>query len=213
MADESGDNWMARLPWVLLGRRTAYQQEVDSTSAELVLGANPTIPGDMVGEPGPPLESKQLRTLLDALRAQAASPAQQMSSHRIPPTNEPSNMDKITHVRVKRHKLGPLQHSYEGPFRIVERMGRSCVKLHVGSYVDGAPRYEIHHWENLKPAVLQDDQKEASRKKLGRKPGPGMRDSLPTDKQSTSAPTKEIDQNVYSDRPKWITRPPARYSA
>ena len=49
MADEAGDSWMAKLPWVLLGRRTAYQQELGATSAELVLGTAPMIPGTLIG--------------------------------------------------------------------------------------------------------------------------------------------------------------------
>ena len=68
MADEAGENWVSRLPWVLLGRRTAYQPELDSTSAELVFGTNPIVPGDLVGEPDPPASSEQLQNLLESLR-------------------------------------------------------------------------------------------------------------------------------------------------
>ena len=113
-----------------------------------MLGSNPTVPGDMLGEPGPPLSSKQLKDLLDSLRAQAARPAIQNSSHHQPPVNVPDNLQEVTHVRLKRHKLGPLQHTYEGPFKITERVGRSCIKVQVGLYADGTPRIETHHWEN-----------------------------------------------------------------
>ena len=160
---------MDRLPWVLLGLRTSFQTDLNSTSAELVFGSNPTVPGDMVGEPGPPTTSKQLQSLLESLRQQAAQPATQTSNHGSPSVHTPHNLHNVTHVRIKRHKTHPLQHTYEGPFKIVEHLGKSCIKIHVGSYADGTPRHEVQHWENAKPAVLQDDQPEAERPKLGRK--------------------------------------------
>ena len=214
MADEAGELWMERLPWVLLGRRTAYQTELDTTPAELVLGANPVIPGDMVGEPGPPLTTPQLKSLLDSLRAQAARPAIQTSGHREPPVHEPVNLDQVTHVRLKRHKIGPLQHTYEGPFRIIERVGKSCIRVHVGSYADGTPRHEVHHWENAKPAVLQDNQAEAEKKRRGRKEkGPKQEDTL-SEKVTLDPdhPTNEPESKTHETRPKRITRRPARYS-
>ena len=176
-----------------------------------MLGSNPTVPGDMLGEPGPPLSSRQLQDLLQSLRAQAGRPAIQNSSHREPPVNEPTNLDKVTHVRLKRHKLGPLQHTYEGPFKIVERVGRSCIKVQVGLYADGTPSIETHHWENAKPAVLDENQPEATKKKLGRKPGPAKGESR-SNNNTTSTPTGNIMTETNKERPKRITRPPARYA-
>ena len=169
LGNESGDKWLGRLPWVMLGRRTAYQPELDATAAELVMGSNPILPGDMVGEPGPPLRGKELQTLLEGLRRNAAQPAIPMSAHRVPSTNQP-DLSKVTHVRVKRAKPGPLGHAYAGPFKIEERLGNSCVKIRVGSYADGRPKFEIQHWENLKPSVLGEDTVEGKRTPPGRKP-------------------------------------------
>ena len=216
MADESGEAWMNHLPWVLLGRRTAYQQDLEATSAELVFGANPLIPGDMVGEPGPPLKAEQLRSLLDSLRAQADKPAIQTSNHRDPPVHEPTNLEQVTHVRLKRHKLGPLQHSYEGPFPILERVGKSCIKVQVGLYADGTPRVETHHWENTKPAVLEDDQQPATKKKLGRKPKSVTNSPSETNtdevNNSEESGTNITSETTNNKRPKRTIRPPARYA-
>ena len=66
MADESRSQWMSRLPWVMLGRRPAFQPELNATATELVFRSNPLLPGDIVGEPGPPLNRTQLETLLEA---------------------------------------------------------------------------------------------------------------------------------------------------
>ena len=57
MGDEFGETWMDRLPWVMLGRRTCYQPALDATAADLVFGATPLVPGDIIGEPGPELTS------------------------------------------------------------------------------------------------------------------------------------------------------------
>ena len=34
--DEHGSSWMSARPWVILGRRTAFQPELDTTSVEIV---------------------------------------------------------------------------------------------------------------------------------------------------------------------------------
>ena len=121
---------MSRLPWILLARRAAYQTDIETTSAELVMGSNPVLPGDM----HPDLDlshSENLQQLVEGLKTNAAKPAQQTSAHREPPVHVPEGLDQVTHVRVRRAKPGPLGHAFEGPFKIVERQGKSCLKLRV----------------------------------------------------------------------------------
>ena len=169
MANEAGDKWMSRLPWIMLAQRTAYQQDIDTTSAELVMGSNTVLPGDM--HPDLDLsQSEDLQQLVEGLRANAARPAQQTSAHREPPVHVPAGLDQVTHVKVRRAKPGPLGHAFEGPFKIVERQGKSCLKLRVGSYVNGEPKYEVQHWANCRPAVFSRDPQEAKRTLPGRKP-------------------------------------------
>ena len=55
MGDKHGDQWMRALPWVLLGKRVAYQPDLDASSSLLAFGRSPLIPGQMLGEAGPPL--------------------------------------------------------------------------------------------------------------------------------------------------------------
>ena len=95
----------------------------------------------------------------------------------------------MTHVRIKSAKPGPLGHAYEGPFKIVERQGKSCIKVKVGSYVNGEPKYEVQHWANCRPAVFSGDPQEAQRVLPGRKP---------KEKGATSMSTPELpkDANV-----------------
>jgi len=169
MGNESGSKWVDRLPWIMLGRRTAFQPDLDATSAELVFGSNPALPGDIYRVPGKSLTSVQLQTLLEGLRRNAAQPAVPMSSHRDHKVNLPDK-SAITHVRVRRAKPGVLGHTWAGPFQITEYLGDTCVKLRVGSFADGRPRYEVQHWDNLKPAVTTEATPMGHRPTLGRKP-------------------------------------------
>ena len=43
------------------------------------------------------------------------------------------------------------------------------MEIFVGHKVDGTPRRQTHHWNNLKIAVWDDDQQEISRPNRGRK--------------------------------------------
>ena len=169
MGDSHGEAWVQRLPWVMLARRTAYQPALDCSSADMVFGSNPTIPGDLIGEPGPPLEPGQVQELLKAVQINASKPPIQTSHHRIPTVNYP-DVSKFTHVYLKKGKTTPLGPKYEGPFKIIERIGQSCIKIHVGTSANGTPRVETHHWENCKPVPFTEGQTEGQKATRGRKP-------------------------------------------
>ena len=47
--DSAGDNWTDQLPWVLLGIRTAFKEDLHMSSAELVFGKPLSVPSDFVG--------------------------------------------------------------------------------------------------------------------------------------------------------------------
>ena len=132
------------------------------------MGSNPAIPGDLIGEPGPPLKGTQLRQLLEALRTNAAKPPIQTTHNRTPTINYP-DLTGVTHVFVKKGKTSTLGPSFEGPFEIVERLGASCIRVRVGSYANGQPRIETQHWSNCKPAVLSDGVLLAEKAAKGRK--------------------------------------------
>ena len=91
----------------MLGRRTAFQPALDCTAAELGLGENPTIPGDIVGEPGPPLSQGQIKDLLEGLQRNASRPPVQTTHNRNPHINQP-DLSNVTHVYVKKGKTTPL---------------------------------------------------------------------------------------------------------
>ena len=66
-------------------------------------------------------------------------------------------------------KIPILGSAFEGPFEIMDRIGKSVIKIRVGSYANGEPRYEQQHWHNCKPAVMAKSTTVAERKALGRK--------------------------------------------
>ena len=123
-----------------------------------------------MGEPGPPIRGAKLKALLDNLRTNAAKSPVQTTHNRTQEVHMPAVIRDCTHVYVKRAKVTPLGHCWDGPFPISERTSDSCVKIRVGSFANGDPRFELQHWNNLKPAVMKDGQSEASRVPLGRKP-------------------------------------------
>ena len=167
MGDKHGSEWMKALPWVLLGRRTAFQPNLGTCSAEMVLGQTPKVPGDLAGADLNP--DHDLESLLKRLQTAAAKQPVQTIHNSTPTVYMPSTMEKASHVYIRCQKPTPLGHNYEGPFPIVERVGTSCVKVKVGSYANGSPRIETQHLSHCKPAHFIDQPFEAERKALGRK--------------------------------------------
>lgn len=135
---------MDRLPWVMLGRRTAFQPALDCSAAELVFGGTPTIPGDLAGEPSQPLTQPQLKQLLHGLQANASRAPVQTTHNRHRPINLP-DLSKVTHVYLRKGKTTPLGPNCEGPFKINRHISQSCIEIRVGTSAGGEPRLEMHH--------------------------------------------------------------------
>ena len=160
------------------------------------------------------MTSPQVQDLLESLRTKAAQPAVQTSHHSKIPVNYP-NLDHVKYVLVKKGKPLTLGHYYDGPFKIVERLGDSCIRIRVGSTAKGEPKYEVQHWTNCRPAITTGDTEEASRPLPGRKLNPQARPFLP---QTTGPPTKKPfgtsgNSSPNPLRPKRVTRIPDRYNA
>ena len=217
MGNDSADKWLSKLPWVLLGRRTAFQQALGCSPGELVLGTNPTVPGDIVGDPGPPLSNAQIKELLEALRQQAAAPPTQTTHNRAQPVYMP-DLSRTTHIKLGKPK--PLGKQYEGPFEITERLGTSCIRIRVGSYANGDPRYEVQHWSNCRPAAIEQNTGPATRPSRGRPPlNPAAKEFAPATPIVTPSPEPpqqtehgETPSNVHQRmRPVRNRKKPDRY--
>ena len=68
-------NWLDKLPWVMLGLRTAPKEDLQSSSAELVFGQPLRVPGDFIPKSTEPWSaSAQRASLLDGAKAFAPGP-------------------------------------------------------------------------------------------------------------------------------------------
>ena len=168
MGDRHGQNWLPMLPWILLGQRTAFQPELGTSAAEMVFGSTPKIPGDLAGAD---LDlDKDIPSLLERIRQKAARPNVPTAHHSDPIPHLPSAMKNATHVYVRRGKVAPLGPNFDGPCEIVERVGDHCLRVRAGYFANGNPRFELHHWNNVKIGHSRPDQQEYQRPALGRKP-------------------------------------------
>ena len=51
MGDKYQQNWIYYLPWVLLGIRSAYNQNLGTSSLELTIGKHAQLPGTLLADP------------------------------------------------------------------------------------------------------------------------------------------------------------------
>ena len=168
MGNEHRDKWFDALPWVMLGQRVKFQPHLDASAAQLVMQMSPRIPGQLLGDPGPPLSNAQTRALLDQLYRFADRPAIQTSGRRI--FKDISETEDATHVYIKVDKPESLCPKWEGPYAIISRPSRSTVEVKLGLFKNGEVRKSTYHWSSCKVANLRPGAAEASRPKLGRPP-------------------------------------------
>ena len=175
MGAHHGSQWRRAFPWVLLGKRVAFQPDLNTSSALLAFGRSPLIPGQVLGDPGPPLNSLQIKALLEELYKMEAKPALQTSSQ--PNQIDISATDSATHVYVKVDEPKGLASRFEGPFEIISRPSRSQVQVRIGSYASGEPRLLTFHWTACKIAHMREEAETGSRPKLGRPPKASLLDA------------------------------------
>ena len=195
MGNVHRDKWYQALPWVMLGKRVQYQPHLDASSSQLVLGKSVKIPGMLVGEPGPPLNSAQTRALLDELYKMADRPPVPTSSRTS--KNDLDFTNAATHVYVKQANPQSLCPKFEGPFEITSRPSRSTIQVKIGVYASGEPRLLTLNWSSCKIAHLRDGAQSASRPSLGRPAhSPASSIQQPTADQPQSFPRNKPDNLV-----------------
>ena len=143
-------------PWVLLGRRSAYQEDLGTSPYHLTFGQAPVLPGSLVGDPGPMPDKQELQELLSALESAADVPAVPMSRHGGGPKVYDKDIDKATHVYLKLDNPLGLQPRYHGPYLINKRLGNTTIEVKTGTFKSGADRLEVHSWNNAKPAYMAE---------------------------------------------------------
>ena len=168
MGQQHQDKWLDHLPFVLLGRRVAHQPDIGASSCELVLGSNVRIPGQILKDPGEIESVESLQQLLKQVRTKTSLAGKPTSNHCVPEKLLPKVPESATHAYTRQHQTTGLQAPYEGPFKIVERLSNSTIKLEVGQFKDGTPQYEIRHLNDIKFAHENSLAAEVQRPKRGR---------------------------------------------
>ena len=196
MGDEHREHWMSALPWVLLGKRVQFQPHLDASSSQLVLGKSVKVPGQLLGQPGPPLNTSQTRALLDQLYVLAARPPVETSAPVI--ENNIDNTLRATHVYVKRANPLSLESKFEGPFRIISRPSRSQIQVRIGSFANGSDRLLTFHWSSCKIANRRSGAQDGQRPRLGRPSNSGQVSPKATSLKPSSTQTNKVVKPVSS---------------
>ena len=162
------ENWIKYLPWALLGRRTAFNKDLNTSSSELTLGTHIQVPGCILQEVNS--EEPNINDVLKKLQFKNNRVAIPTSSNKQEETESPPS--SISHVYAKQHDTRGLQPRYRGPFRVLARPNRSTLEIKVGLTKAGENRSELRAWADCKPAYLREDATEAERPRRGRPPKP-----------------------------------------
>ncbi|KAL6490077.1 hypothetical protein MHYP_G00004220 [Metynnis hypsauchen] len=143
------EGWIDRLPWVMLGLRSAPKEDLQASSAELVYGQTLRVPGDFLPCVTHPWSASQQRQVFQGLSSSFAPVP--MSRHGVQQPHIPLSLHKAGYVFVRHdaHR-GPLRPVYDGPFRVLEP-GDKFFRVDIG----GVP--ESVSVDRLKPAHLDLD--------------------------------------------------------
>ena len=140
---------MDELPIVLLGIRSSWREDADTTPAQLVYGAALRLPGEMIPGAVRPAgaDAQFLRCLQDSMRLQAAPPTRH---HCDPKSYIPSTLSNAGAVYVRHDaRRTPLQRPYDGPFRVLSRSDKTFLVSRNGTPVTVSV-------DRLKPAFGQE---------------------------------------------------------
>ena len=137
-------NWLAELPWVLLGLRTSPKEDLGASSAELVYGEPLTLPGEFVASSSSPWSSSdQLLKLNSQVDKLIPSPTSRHGNTRS--STLPALISaKFVFIRHDAHR-GPLRPPYDGPYKVISRNDKYFM-IKIGN------REESVSIDRLKPA-------------------------------------------------------------
>ncbi|XP_061887393.1 uncharacterized protein LOC133638619 [Entelurus aequoreus] len=103
-ASLTDDGWVDKLPWVMLGIRTAPKEDLLSSSAELVYGQTLRVPGEFIPRTTVPWSaSDQRRSLMDTARTFLPVPTSHhcLPQVHIPPDLRAAGLDRVSVDRLK----------------------------------------------------------------------------------------------------------------
>ena len=126
--------------------RVAYREDLKCSSADLVYGQNLRIPGEFFDEVRPDANRTEFAQQLQRAFVNVKAPS--ASNHGKRNAFVSSDLKSCSHVFVRVDSVRkPLQHPYEGPFKVLKRQEKSFDVL------IGGKRQRISI-DRLKPAFL-----------------------------------------------------------
>ncbi|XP_027002198.2 uncharacterized protein LOC113642761 [Tachysurus fulvidraco] len=143
-ASLTDDRWIERLPWVLLGLRTAPKEDLQTSSAELVYGQTLRVPRDFIPDCTKPWSlPSEHSALLDRINAFKPVPT---SQHGLTVAWMPKDLSAAEFIFIHHdaHR-NSLQPPYDGAFRVLEAGAKTFL-------VDVGGRTERVTVDRLKPA-------------------------------------------------------------
>jgi len=142
------ERWTDALPLVLLGIRTAYKEDLQSSAAELVYGEPLRVPGELLLPAAPRFEAstfiEQLRRHMDQLRPTPAA------RHASPATFIHKDLRDSTHVFLRQDSIRrALEPPYTGPHKVIARTDKTLTIVVRGRQVNVSA-------DRVKPAYVLD---------------------------------------------------------
>lgn len=129
-------NWLAELPWVMLGLRAAANLDTGVSPSILVTGQQPALPGQLVVQRASIDDTSSFgKELSSAMAAQTFNENPWHGKQR-GRSHVPHDLWTATRVLVRADKVQPsLVPKYTGPFRVLRRWGK-CFRLQMENRED-----------------------------------------------------------------------------
>lgn len=139
-------SWFDQLPFVLLGLRAAYRDDLKCSSAELVYGQSLRLPGEFFDEAQPAISRTDFANELRRIFEDVKPP--KPSNHGKRSIFVSGDLKKCSHVFVRiDHVKKPLQHPYDGPYEVLDKRDKSFEVLIAG-------KRQCISIDRLKPAFI-----------------------------------------------------------
>ncbi|CAB4045877.1 Transposon Ty3-G Gag-Pol poly [Paramuricea clavata] len=114
-------DWLAELPWVLLGLRNSPNTDSGISPAELVFGEPLRLPGNLQAKPASISHETWAAQLRNSISAQSA-PSPEWHTATKPTSYIPKDLDRCEQVLIRQDRTVPsLRPKYTGPFPVLQR--------------------------------------------------------------------------------------------
>ncbi|CAH8566999.1 unnamed protein product [Schistosoma bovis] len=143
------NDWSNKLPLVMLALRATIKQDMGCCPAELVYGTTLRLPGEFfTSSKNVPTDVtgyvQRLRKHMSDLKITPPRPQQRR-------VFIPQELHNSSHVFIRRDKIQPpLQPSYDGPFKVIERTNKTVT-------IEKAGKTDVISIDRVKPAFIDSD--------------------------------------------------------